>query len=243
VAPDPAGEVAGGAGPGLAERWHRVLASVDDAARAAGRDAGGITTIVVTKFHPASLVRELHALGVRDVGENRHQEAQAKAADLADLDDLRWHFVGQLQSKKARQVRRYASAVHSVDRDSVVRGLHVEGGADDVLDVFLQVSLDMPDDGTDRGGVAPDDVERLAETVLADPGLRLRGLMAVAPLGEPARPAFARLRGLSERLRRLEPRADAISAGMSQDHAEAIAEGATHLRIGAAVTGKRPDAR
>lgn len=233
----------GGADPGLVGRWHRALASVDDAARAAGRDPREITTVVVTKFHPASLVRELHALGVRDVGENRHQEAQAKAAELEDLVDLRWHFVGQLQSKKARQVRRYASTVHSVDRDSVVRGLHVDDPAAAVLDVFLQVSLDAADGGADRGGVAPDDAERLAESVLADPGLRLRGVMAVAPLGEPARPAFARLRTVSERLRRLEPGADAISAGMSQDHRDAIAEGATHLRIGAAITGNRPAAR
>ena len=225
-------------GPGLGDRLALVADQVAGAASAAGRDPASITTIVVTKFHPAALVRELHGLGVRDVGENRHQEAQAKSAELADLEGLRWHFVGQLQSKKARQARRYAHAVHSLDRESVVRAL-----ADDVdglvVDGFVQVALD---DDPGRGGVPPADVERLVELVLDSPGLRLRGVMAVAPLGEPARPAFARLRAVSDRVRALDPGADAISAGMSQDHADAVAEGATHLRIGTAVTGPRPPA-
>ena len=225
-------------GPGLGDRLALVADQVAGAASAAGRDPSTITTIVVTKFHPAALVRELHGLGVRDVGENRHQEAQAKSAELADLEGLRWHFVGQLQSKKARQARRYAHAVHSLDRESVVRAL-----ADDadglVVDGFVQVALD---DDPGRGGVPVPDVERLVELVLASPGLRLRGVMAVAPLGEPARAAFARLRAVSDRVRALDPGADAISAGMSQDHADAVAEGATHLRIGTAVTGTRPPA-
>ncbi|WP_460510564.1 YggS family pyridoxal phosphate-dependent enzyme [Frigoribacterium salinisoli] len=224
--------------PGLVERFAQVADEIAGAAAAAGRSPSEITTIVVSKFHPASLVRELHALGVRDVGENRHQEAQAKSEELADLDDLRWHFVGQLQSKKARQVRRYASAVHSLDRESVVRALAVDDGT--VVDGFVQVSLD---DGPGRGGVPVSEVEGLAELVASTPGLRLRGVMAVAPLGEPARPAFARLREISERVRSVDPGADAISAGMSQDHAEAIAEGATHLRIGTAITGSRPAPR
>jgi len=225
-------------GPGLGDRLALVADQVAGAASAAGRDPSTITTIVVTKFHPAALVRELHGLGVRDVGENRHQEAQAKSAELADLEGLRWHFVGQLQSKKARQARRYAHAVHSLDRESVVRAI-----ADDadglVVDGFVQVALD---DDPGRGGVPVPDVERLVELVLASPGLRLRGVMAVAPLGEPARAAFARLRAVSDRVRALDPGADAISAGMSQDHADAVAEGATHLRIGTAVTGPRPPA-
>lgn len=222
----------------LGERLARVAAAVHEACHAAGRSPGDLTTIIVTKFHPASLVRELYDLGVRDVGENRHQEAQAKAAELDDLDGLRWHFVGQLQSKKARQARRYASAVHSLDRDSVVDALADDSGA--ILDGFVQVALT---DDPARGGVAVGDVERLAERVLATPGVRLRGVMAVAPLGEEARPAFARLRAVSERLRAIAPGADAVSAGMSHDFAAAIAEGATHLRIGTAITGSRPEAR
>jgi pyridoxal phosphate enzyme (YggS family) len=222
----------------LGERLARVVAAVDAACDASGRSPGEVTTVVVTKFHPASLIRELYDLGVRDVGENRHQEAQGKAAELADLDGLRWHFVGQLQSKKARQARRYASTVHSLDRDSVVDALADDSGV--ILDGFVQVALT---DDPGRGGVAVGDVERLAERVLATPGLRLRGVMAVAPLGEEARPAFARLRAVSERLQAIAPSADAVSAGMSHDFAAAIAEGATHLRIGTAITGSRPQAR
>ncbi|KQM25038.1 MULTISPECIES: YggS family pyridoxal phosphate-dependent enzyme [Frigoribacterium] len=222
----------------LGERLARVAAAVDDACTAVGRSPGELTTIVVTKFHPPGLIRALYALGVRDVGENRHQEAQTKAVELDDLDGLRWHFVGQLQSKKARQARRYANAVHSLDRDSVVGALSDDSGS--LVDGFVQVNLT---DDPGRGGVAEHEVERLAERVLSTPGLRLRGVMAVAPLGEEARPAFARLRAVSERVRSLEASADAISAGMSPDFAEAVAEGATHLRIGTAITGSRPDAR
>lgn len=217
----------------LAERLAAVQRDIADAATAAGRSPEEITTIVVTKFHPASLVRELAALGVADVGENRHQEAQAKAAELSDLD-LRWHFIGQLQSKKARQARAYASAIHSIDRTSLVDVLRSEEAS---VDCFVQVNLT---DDPGRGGVAVDVLEPLVEHVLATPGLTLRGLMAVAPLDEPARPAFARVRELSERIRRLAPEASDLSMGMSHDFREAIMEGATHLRIGTAITGNRP---
>ncbi len=217
----------------LAGRLAEVTGRVSDAARDAGRDPAEITTIVVTKFHPASLVAQLAELGVRDVGENRHQEAQAKAAELADLD-LRWHFVGQLQSKKARQARAYASAIHSVDRVALVDALRSDEAS---VDCFVQVNLT---DDAGRGGVAPDALEALVERVLETPGLRLRGLMAVAPLGEPARPAFARVRAMSELVQRLDPTAHDLSMGMSHDFRDAIMEGATHLRIGTAITGNRP---
>jgi len=219
----------------LADRLAAVLGSVADAARDAGRTPSEITTIVVTKFQPVSLIAELASLGVRDVGENRHQEAKAKAEALADLG-LRWHFVGQLQSKKARQVRAYASAIHSVDRMSLVDALRSDEAS---VDCFVQVDLT---DDPGRGGVAPEGLDELVEHVLATAGLRLRGLMAVAPLGEPPRPAFARVRLLSERIRRLAPDATDLSMGMSHDFREAILEGATHLRIGTAITGNRPDA-
>lgn len=221
----------------LAERLAAVREGVADAARAAGRSPDELTTIVVTKFHPASLVRELAALGVRDVGENRHQEAQEKAAELADLD-LRWHFVGQLQSKKARQVRRYAAVIHSLDRISLVDALKVDDAPD--VDVFVQLNLT---DDPARGGVADRDLEPLVEHVLATGGLRLLGVMAVAPLDEEPARAFERVRLASERVRRLAPAASAISAGMSQDYREAVAAGATHLRIGTAITGNRPSLR
>jgi len=217
----------------LADRLAAVQGSIADAARDASRSPSEITTIVVTKFQPAALVAELAALGVRDIGENRHQEAQAKAAALAELG-LRWHFVGQLQTRKARQVRSYVTAIHSVDRPALVDALRSDDAS---VDCFVQVNLtDVPG----RGGVAPEGLVALVEKVLETPGLRLRGLMAVAPLGEPARPAFARVRLLSERIRDIAPDATDLSIGMSHDFREAILEGATHLRIGTAITGNRP---
>jgi pyridoxal phosphate enzyme (YggS family) len=219
----------------LEERLARVSGQVADAAREAGRDVTGITTIVVTKFHPASLIRELAALGVHDVGENRHQDAGPKAAELRDLD-LAWHFIGQLQSNKVRAVLEYADAIHSVDRESLAAAI---GAAAIPVEVFLQLNLT---DDPGRGGVAPDDLEVLAERVLAAPSMLLRGVMAVAPLGEEPRAAFERVRGASDRLRVLAPSADALSMGMSGDFREAILEGATHLRIGTAITGNRPGA-
>lgn len=224
-------------GPSLPERLAVVREGVADAARAAGRDARELTTIVVTKFHPASLIRELADLGVREVGESRHQEAQQKAAELAGLG-LRWHFIGQLQSKKARQVRAYADVIHSVDRPGLVSALTSASTSEEPrVDCFIQVNLT---DDPARGGVAPAGLEALATRLLTAPGLRLLGVMAIAPLGEEPRGAFARLRAASERLVSLAPDATAISAGMSHDYAAAIAEGATHLRIGSAITGNRP---
>jgi pyridoxal phosphate enzyme (YggS family) len=193
-----------------------------------------ITTIAVTKFHPASVVADLYAAGVRDVGENRHQEAEAKAGELAALDGLTWHFVGQLQSKKARRVAQYSRVIHSVDRDSVVDALD---GAERSVGCFVQVALSAEEH---RGGAAEADVERLAERIASSRHLALLGVMAVAPLGEEPRAAFARLRGVSERVRAIEPSASSISAGMSNDFEDAILEGATHLRIGTAITGNRP---
>lgn len=219
----------------LASRLAEVDERIADAARAAGRDANGITRIVVTKFHPAALVRELYALGVREVGENRAQELVAKRAELAGLDGLRWNFIGQLQSKKARAVSGAADAIHSVDRIKLVDALGSVGEGE--LDVLVQVNLT---DDAGRGGVEPAGLEALAERIESEGSLRLRGVMAVAPLGEPAAPAFERLAGYAERVRAISPDANWISAGMSHDFADAIIHGATHLRIGSAITGPRP---
>ncbi|HSP53668.1 MAG TPA: YggS family pyridoxal phosphate-dependent enzyme [Cryobacterium sp.] len=221
-----------GAG-GLAARLTAVQGGIAAAAAAAGRDPGELTTIVVTKFQPVSLLEQLAALGVRDFGESRHQEAQAKAAALVDLN-LNWHFVGQVQGKKARQVRAYADVIHSVDRASLADALASD---ESVVDCFVQVNLT---DDPARGGVAAGELNALVDQVLSTAGLRLLGLMAVAPLGaEPGR-AFARVRELGEQVQRLAPNAKYLSMGMSQDYAEAIREGATHLRIGTAITGNRP---
>lgn len=217
----------------LESRLAGVREGVADAVRDAGRDPSDVTTIVVTKFHPATLVRELYALGVREFGENRHQDAAPKAVLLTDLAP-HWHFVGQLQSKKAKSVLTYAHTIHSVDRTSLV---DVLASAGQPVDVFLQLNLT---DDPARGGVDPLRVRELAEDVLRVDRLRLLGVMAVAPLDAEPRAAFARVREASERLRELAPHARFLSMGMSNDYREAILEGATHLRIGTAITGNRP---
>jgi len=236
-----------GAGPGgaparaeeLAARLAEVRGRVASAATGAGRSVDDVTLVVVTKFFPASDVRLLADLGVRDVGENRHQEALAKSQELADLD-LRWHHVGGLQSNKAAAVAAYASAVHSLDRPKLVAPLArgaLERGAD--LDVLVQVSLDPP--GSDhRAGVDPDQLDPLVERVAQTEGLRLRGLMVVAPRdGDPAW-AFDRLAELHARVLDDHPDAGWLSAGMSGDLEQAVARGATHVRVGSAVLGSRP---
>jgi pyridoxal phosphate enzyme (YggS family) len=221
--------------PSLAERLEEVRSGISAAVREAGRAREEITTIVVTKFQPASLVRELFSLGVTEVGENRNQEAQAKAAELADLD-LGWNFVGQLQSKKAKQARTYVHSVHSLDRESVIQALGSTDGT--TIECFVQLNL-TEDPG--RGGVQEAELEHMTELVLATPGLDLLGVMAVAPVGEEPRAAFVRVREASARMLSLAPDARFISTGMSGDYREAILEGATHLRIGSAITGNRPN--
>jgi pyridoxal phosphate enzyme (YggS family) len=223
----------------LGTRLADLDARIADAARSAGRDPAELTRIVVTKFHPAQLVTRLYDLGVRDVGENRQQELSAKRAELPSHDGLTWHYIGQAQTKKARAIRAAADVVHSVDRDRLADALHAaEPDAGAPLDVLVQVNLT---DDAGRGGAAPDAVEALAAHIAAHcPSLRLRGVMAVAPLDEPPAAAFARLADASRTVRSVVPDAAWISAGMSGDFAEAIAAGATHLRIGTAITGPRP---
>lgn len=209
-----------------------------------GRSPDEVTLTVVTKFFPPSDVRLLAELGVTDVGENRHQEAEVKAAECRELG-LRWHFVGGLQSNKAAAVAHYADVVESVDRPKLLTGL--SRGAherDATVDCLVQVSLDPgAGRGTARGGAAPADVPALAEAVAGAAGLRLRGVMAVAPLGEDPRPAFERLTRLAEEVRRVDPAATWVSAGMSGDLEDAVRTGATHVRIGSAVLGPRPPER
>ncbi|WP_426225676.1 YggS family pyridoxal phosphate-dependent enzyme [Pseudarthrobacter sp. DSP2-3-2b1] len=231
----------------LAGRLAAVQRRIGAAASAAGRAADLPALIVVSKFHPAADVRRLAGLGIRDFGENKDQEASAKAAELADLK-LNWHFVGQLQSKKAKSVVKYARAVHSVDRLSLVDGLERAISAEQArtgrgsLDCFIQVSLDAGA-GAHRGGADPAEVPILADRLAAAEGLELAGVMAVAPLGATPEDAFERLAGISAALVSRHPAAKAISAGMSQDLEAAIRFGATHLRIGSDILGSRPDVR
>jgi pyridoxal phosphate enzyme (YggS family) len=231
----------------LRERLDAVRQRINAAAADAGRGDAAPQLIVVTKFHPAEDVARLAALGVTDVGENRDQEAADKAARLQELN-LRWHFIGQLQSNKAKSVVKYAHAVHSVDRpqlvDALAKAVRAEqertGRGD--LECFLQVSLDEDADGH-RGGALPADVPALGEQLSAAAGLRLAGVMAVAPLGAAPEGAFEKLAEISARLSADHPQATAISAGMSQDLEAAIRFGATHLRIGSDILGPRPALR
>jgi pyridoxal phosphate enzyme (YggS family) len=229
----------------LAERLSTVRGRLAAACVAAGRDPGEVTLVAVTKTYPASDVRRLVDLGVPDIGENRDQEAAPKAAELAAAGvPVRWHFVGQLQRNKCGSVVRYADLVHSVDSVSLVGALEraVSRHRERPLDVLVQVSLDGD---LDRGGVAagasaPErDLERVISAVAGSPALTLRGVMTVAPLSWDPKLAFSRLAEVAGATRREHPAAGIISAGMSADLEPAIAAGATHVRIGSALLGKR----
>nr|WP_300045320.1 YggS family pyridoxal phosphate-dependent enzyme [uncultured Nocardioides sp.] len=227
----------------LAANLDVVRRRIAAACAEAGRPEDDVSLVVVTKFFPASDVRLLADLGVTDVGENRHQEAEVKAAECADLG-LRWHFIGGLQSNKAAAVAAYADVVESVDRAKLVaplsRGAHSRGHPrSGEIDVLLQVSLDPPGAGN-RSGAEPDDLADLAGRVEEAGMLRLRGLMAVAPLGEEPDVAFARLADVRASFVRDHPEATTLSAGMSGDLEAAVRHGATHVRVGSAVLGERP---
>ena len=217
---------------GLAEVEERITA----ACRAVGRDRSEVTLIAVTKTRPADDIRILVELGVRDIGENRDQEAAPKARELAGLP-LTWHFVGQLQTNKVRSVVSYADVIHSVDRSKLVAAISKEAVRQGRrIGCLVQVALD---DDPGRGGVRPDDLLALADEVALAEGVWLGGVMAVAPLGEEPAKVFARLRELATALQEQHPRATMVSAGMSGDLAEAIAYGATHVRVGTALLGRR----
>jgi pyridoxal phosphate enzyme (YggS family) len=222
----------------LAANLVAVRRRIETACDAAGREPEDVALTVVTKFFPATDVRILADLGVSHLGENRHQEAAAKAAECADLS-LTWHFIGGLQSNKSAAVASYADVVESVDRTKLVAGL--QRGAHDrghVVDVLLQVSLDPPG-AEHRSGAHPADLPALASAVEACGALRLRGLMAVAPLGEDPDTAFGRLAEIRTEFLTGHPGATELSAGMSNDLEAAIRHGATRVRVGSAVLGPR----
>jgi pyridoxal phosphate enzyme (YggS family) len=225
----------------LAGNLRAVRARIDAAARAAGREPSSVTLLAVSKTWPADDVRELAGLGQLDFGENRAQELLSKAGGLADLP-LRWHFIGQLQRNKAAAVARLGAVVHTVDRSSLARALDRAGREGErPVDVLVQVDLGgEAGQLAARGGAAPVDLPALADLVVSCPGLRLRGLMAVAPRGEDPAPAFERLAALAERVRGDHPEATELSAGMSGDLEAAVAAGATVVRVGTALFGDRP---
>ena len=224
----------------LAEVQARIARGCADA----GRDPADVTLVVVTKYFPAADLLLLHRLGVRHFGENRDQEAGEKFRQVrralaeAGEQDPTFHFIGQLQSNKARHVAGYADVVQSVDRhrlvDALGKGAHL---ADRPLSVLLQVSLDGD---TSRGGALPEELPELANAIAAQGLLSLAGVMAVAPVGADPDEAFAALRTVADGIRARHPGADWVSAGMSGDLEAALRHGATHLRVGTAILGSRP---
>lgn len=229
----------GGAGPGrqaqLAEALARLQARIDAACAASGRAADDLTIVAVTKTYPAADIRLLAGLGVLDIGENRAADLAAKRAAVSD--PLRWHFVGQIQSRHAPAVAAASDVVHSVDRERIARRLGATAAdAGRRLDMFIQISLDGD---PARGGVDPASADALAELVAGTDGVRLIGCMAVPPLGADPRTAYQDLASIAARIRRDHPDATAMSAGMSGDLEAAIEAGATHLRVGTALLGRR----
>jgi pyridoxal phosphate enzyme (YggS family) len=224
----------------LAQRYREIVDRIDLAAKASNRSSADVTLVVVTKNHPHQLVLDLLALGARDFGENRDQEAAPKAKEIAKLttEAFRWHFVGQLQTNKVKTVLEYANFIHSLDRESLLTELQkrTEDRAD-TLGVFIQVNLT---EDPDRGGVRVPDLMGFAEKVVASQGLKLEGLMGVGGLQVASEAEFEKLANLSVQLQKVAPGARGLSMGMSSDFEVAIGYGATHLRIGTAITGNRP---
>jgi pyridoxal phosphate enzyme (YggS family) len=224
----------------LAQRYNQIVERVASSAAASGKNAADITLVVVTKNHPPQVVLDLISLGARDFGENRDQEAAPKAKEVlaSSGEDMRWHFVGQLQTNKVRSVLEYADIIHSLDRESLLVELQKRTiDRAKPLGVFIQVNLT---EDPARGGVGVKDLEAFAIKVLGSQGLRLEGLMGVGGLDKDPAVEFERLAGLSAKIQDLAPEARGLSMGMSADFEVAIGYGATHLRIGSAITGKRP---
>lgn len=217
----------------------RTRAQIEDLARAAEREAPQL--LPVTKFHPAGDVALLAELGVTDVAENREQEARAKAAELPAV---RFHMIGQIQTKKANHVARWAHSVHSLDSEKLAKALErgvanaqASGDRDDTLPVFIQVSADGD---TARGGVALPDVPSLVELLEELENLELQGFMVVPPLDSDAAEVFGRVRTLTDDVARRLGRPLKMSAGMSADLGEAIAAGSDIVRVGTGIMGPRP---
>ena len=229
----------------LRERWERLRGRLAAAVRAAGRAEGDVTLIAVSKLHPAEGIACLAACGQVDFGENYVQEACAKQAELSGNPEcaaVRWHCIGHVQSRKARDVAGRFALIHSLDSLKLAAGLerHLEtsGARQPVL---IQVNIGGE---VQKSGVAVEDLPALAEGVMALPHLELQGLMCLPPVfddGPAARPHFARLRGLRDELElRLGCALPHLSMGMSGDFEEAVAEGATLVRIGTDIFGPRP---
>ncbi|GIG66079.1 YggS family pyridoxal phosphate-dependent enzyme [Phytomonospora endophytica] len=227
----------------LAANLAEVRARIDAACAEAGRSPETVKLIAVTKTFPAGDVMSLAGLGITDIGENRDQEAAAKAVALREAGiDVRWHYIGRLQRNKAKSVAAYAHMVHSVDRPALVTALADAASRvrETPLGCLIQVSVDGD---TSRGGVAEKDLPALVDSVTSRSELALRGIMAVAPLGWAPERAFEQVAALSEKVRGAVPDAREISAGMSGDFTRAIGFGATLVRIGSILLGSRSHLR
>jgi PLP dependent protein len=215
------------------------LASVEDriarAAARSGRRREDVALIAVTKKFPARVIEEAACLGLRDFGENYVQEFEAKRPALAGVTGVRFHLIGHLQANKARKALELFHVIQTVDSARLARRLNEAASAP--VDVMLEVKL-SPEES--KAGVFPEDLPRLMEAVSGCPNLRLRGLMTMPPWSdeaEPSRPYFRRLRALAEA-----NGLAGLSMGMSHDFETAIEEGATLVRIGTALFGRRPKA-
>jgi pyridoxal phosphate enzyme (YggS family) len=227
----------------LSDRLNSIHQRIDAAAKAANRGTEEIELVVVTKNHGYELALELLQLGENQFGENKDQEASLKASQVvenlpAGQTAPTWHFVGQLQSNKVRSMLSYSSVLHSLDRTSLLKelGKQLAKTPEQSLDVFIELNLT---DDLNRGGVELNDLTEFTEQVLALPQLKLLGVMGVAGLDVEPAVDFARILKASQEVQTLSKTATFISAGMSGDFEEAIGFGATHLRIGTALTGKR----
>ena len=230
----------------LSANLHQVQDRIGAACRAADRPPHEVALIVVTKFFPAADIEALYQLGVTDIGESRDQEASAKIAALPSpvREGLQVHFVGQLQSNKAASLASYVDTVHSIDREKLVGALdRAAAAAGRELGALVQVSLSEGVSGGGRGGVSPDRLGELSNRLAAAQHLTLLGFMAVAPLGVDPAEAFAHLATVTREVRADHPEATWMSAGMSADLEAAVANGATHLRVGSAILGSRPPLR
>ncbi len=225
----------------LTERYRSVNERIAASCIAAGRSVSDVELVVVTKNHSAEVVAELYDLGHRQFGENRDQEAGPKAEALADGGrlDAKWHFVGQLQSNKVRTVLSYATCIHSIDRSSLVKELGKQLGNRE-LEIEGFIELNLTEDPA-RGGVEPGNLPQLAHSVLEIGRIKLLGVMAVAGLGVDPRIDFEKTLQASQELKKIAPEANQLSMGMSEDFELAIEMGATHIRVGSAITGPRPN--
>lgn len=218
----------------ISANLEKVNEQIKLAAASANRLSEDITLVVVTKTFPVSDIEILYSLGIRDFGENRDQEASAKVGLLPK--DVRWHFQGQIQSNKLKSITSWASYIHSVDQLKYAQMIS-DYSAGNEKPIFMQVSLDKPPQS--RSGVNPSELLELAGAISALPGIRLQGLMAVAPVNSPAEQAFAELEDIRSDFLSTFPDAKSLSIGMSGDYQIAIKYGATHIRIGSSILGIR----